>query len=296
MRYSLRSGSASWPADGRRARAPQAGAWSFRDLVDPRAPVSAGAGWLQIGELEVDWTGAACRVSRPAWRALRGRRSVLARGLGRLGAVCGEEEVSAGDATVALGLRFRRTIWGKGEGIVPRLHWLLASAHARRFWRALAGADTKQVGWTARALAGLGPGLTPAGDDLLLGALYALWATRPPRYAAVVGTAVADAAAPRTTSLSAAWLRAAARGESEWVWVRLVRALARDERAAVMAAARAVPALGHSSGRCALHGFVAGARALLRARCDRGRLDGANHGGAPDGRAGHGADGATVGR
>lgn len=357
-RCGLWLGSLLLRADEGRARTPWLGAWSFRDLVDPGAPVSAGPGWLRIGELEIDWTGAACRAPRPPWRALRRRCGALARGLRRLRAVCWEGEGSTGDARWAPGRQFPRgncldgervlpglggrrgrfgyltEAWGgdpggtvqtgggrEGFGGLPKVRgrtqrarrglpglerqvarrrgapvvvwefevprWLLASSPARRLYRGLAGADISEVCKAARALAGLGPGLTPAGDDLLLGALYALWATRPPRYAAAVGAAVADATAPRTTRLSAAWLRAAARGEAERAWVELVRALAREDRGAVIAAARAVLGLGHSSGSCALHGFVAAARALLPAPCARGRLGVANTGGAPDGRAGH---------
>jgi hypothetical protein len=63
-----------------------------------------------------------------------------------------------------------------------------------------------------RRLLGVGPGLTPAGDDVLAGLLVGLWSfgqrTEPLRLAVLAGLAAG------TTDLSAALLRCAARGES----------------------------------------------------------------------------------
>ena len=60
------------------------------------------------------------------------------------------------------------------------------------------------------ALAGRGEGLTPAGDDLLVGYVAGLVLFQGSRDSAA---AIADVAAPRTTLLSAALLRHAANGE-----------------------------------------------------------------------------------
>ncbi|MFN2135813.1 MAG: DUF2877 domain-containing protein, partial [Candidatus Promineifilaceae bacterium] len=62
----------------------------------------------------------------------------------------------------------------------------------------------------AAQLAGLGNGLTPAGDDILLGVIYALWVWKPE---ARLIRSIAMTAAQRTTTLSASFLRAAAEGE-----------------------------------------------------------------------------------
>lgn len=67
-------------------------------------------------------------------------------------------------------------------------------------------------------LAGLGPGLTPAGDDFLLGLLLGLWATQPEKEVGGLAKRVAETAVPRTTQLSAAWLQAAAQGEAWRAW------------------------------------------------------------------------------
>lgn len=97
----------------------------------------------------------------------------------------------------------------------------------------------------ARVLAGLGPGLTPSGDDVLGGVLFALRAARgrmeEPRLAAV-----ADGV--ETTIIARAFLRWAARGQALAPVHDLVGATVRGDRDAARAAARALAAVGESSG------------------------------------------------
>jgi hypothetical protein len=83
----------------------------------------------------------------------------------------------------------------------------------------LAGGDAGP----ALGLLGRGPGLTPAGDDVVAGALAALALLGAPDPAAV--RAVLDAVAGATTLLSAALLRCAARGQVPPQAARLLRAL-----------------------------------------------------------------------
>lgn len=80
---------------------------------------------------------------------------------------------------------------------------------------ALATDDRSDGARVAASIAGLGPGLTPSGDDLLAGALaFHAWAEAS-GHAGTGGTfraAVSEAAVPRTTRLAGQLLRAAARG------------------------------------------------------------------------------------
>ena len=109
----------------------------------------------------------------------------------------------------------------------------------------------------ARNLAGLGSGLTPSGDDFMIGALYALWATRKPAQIAPLSEAILASAVPHTVPLSAAWLRAAARGEAGQLWHALVETLAAPSRQDELAVvARAIIRVGHTSGADALTGFI----------------------------------------
>jgi len=112
--------------------------------------------------------------------------------------------------------------------------------------------DQPRLAEAAAALAGLGPGLTPAGDDFLAGVMWGL------RFAGERDVdarcaAIVDAAAPRTTPLSAALLRAAGAGLADARWHALLDALDRGQDAS--AALRAVLAQGATSGADAWAGF-----------------------------------------
>jgi hypothetical protein len=109
----------------------------------------------------------------------------------------------------------------------------------------------------AHEIAGRGPGLTPSGDDLLLGITHAL--TLWPRLAVRVGgiairQLIADAARPHTTRISAAYLDAAARGLATEPWHDLVRIL-HCSGPDLQAAARRLLQMGETSGADALTGF-----------------------------------------
>jgi hypothetical protein len=98
-------------------------------------------------------------------------------------------------------------------------------APADRLGPALASGDAGQVADAVRGLVGLGPGLTPAGDDVVCGALAALFAAG----ASVPRDQLAAAAneqAGATTTLSGQLLRCAAAGEGVPQLARLLKALA----------------------------------------------------------------------
>ncbi len=94
-------------------------------------------------------------------------------------------------------------------------------------------------------LAGLGQGLTPSGDDLLMGILYGLWTWYPePEWLRLI----VETAVPRTTTLSGAFLRAAGDGEATVHWHNLVNG--------VPGAVEQILTIGHTSGQEAWAGFV----------------------------------------
>jgi hypothetical protein len=118
-----------------------------------------------------------------------------------------------------------------------------------------------------RLLAGLGPGGTPAGDDFLVGVMAAIWLLGDEADA----LAVAETAAPRTSALSAAFLRAAGQGEFIEPWHALLEALATADLEQVEQAAMRVENFGASSGADALDGFILAGRSLLVRRATRPR-------------------------
>jgi Protein of unknown function (DUF2877) len=143
---------------------------------------------------------------------------------------------------------------------IPKLR-LLAQAS----WRQnIVGIEEATLG-----LAGLGPGLTPSGDDVL-GGVAAIMALLSPQLSADsisrkhIASTIAAVAKPRTTKLSAVLLEFAARGEvSEPIGTLLLSLnLPTEEFEAVQKAADRVLAFGASSGGDILLGILLGLRAL----------------------------------
>jgi hypothetical protein len=110
-------------------------------------------------------------------------------------------------------------------------------------------------------LVGLGPGLTPSGDDFLIGALAALDAIHQTKTHAALGEAVAAAAPARTSPLSASFLRAAAAGHVGENLHALVAAVVCGH---LDAAAAAAGRIGHTSGWDMLVGVVLALRVVAK--------------------------------
>jgi hypothetical protein len=199
----------------------------FSAAVTLDAPVTICDETLTIGSVSIDTTGVPIETSRPRWASARSQIDRWRH------AIC--DQPAAGiDARIAQRVR----------------------ASLRELCAALAAGDVEGCRSVALRLAGLGGGLTPTGDDVLVGALHAIWLTKPMDEAARCARAIADAAAPLTTSLSSAWLRAAARGEASAPWCALIDAWANDDRLAAARAVQRILATGHSSGADAWLGFV----------------------------------------
>ncbi len=118
--------------------------------------------------------------------------------------------------------------------------------------------DASAVARAAAAeIAGRGPGLTPSGDDLLIGILHALgvWPRiAPPGNAASIRDLLVNAARPRTTRISGAYLEAARCGWAAEPWHTLVQSLGRSP-AKTRAVVRRLLQIGETSGADALTGF-----------------------------------------
>jgi len=106
-------------------------------------------------------------------------------------------------------------------------------------------------------LLGLGPGLTPAGDDLLGGALVALHALGQSGKAAQLAGHLLPHAAARTGRISGAHLACAAQGWGADALHDALAALAAGDRIALHAAVQQLDAIGHTSGWDALTGAAA---------------------------------------
>ncbi|HEV8584108.1 MAG TPA: DUF2877 domain-containing protein [Methylomirabilota bacterium] len=143
----------------------------------------------------------------------------------------------------------------------------LERAHGRAdaLAHACADDDPPRAAQAAVALLGLGPGLTPSGDDFAGGAFFArallarAGACDTTRWGAAAGV-VRAAAARLTHPIGAALLGDLLDGEGWAPLHELAGALARDDAPGALDAARRLTRLGHSSGWDLLAGFLAGAR------------------------------------
>jgi len=122
--------------------------------------------------------------------------------------------------------------------------------------KAIANADNSTARIAASQLAGLGQGLTPSGDDFIMGALLAAWIIHPANIAKVLAEHIAVTAASLTTSLSAAWLRSTGKGEAGSLWHHFFDALISENTITILDALEKLHNVGHTSGDDALAGFT----------------------------------------
>ncbi len=144
----------------------------------------------------------------------------------------------------------------KAVGHFPRSHALISG-----LVESLARRNRRSLKVVTSSLAGLGPGLTPSGDDFLAGVLLALALVREQRADAelteIAGLLV-ETAAPRTHEISAAYLRAAHNGEASERWHPLLAAISAGDTQKLHDAAAGVLEFGETSGADMLAGFIAG--------------------------------------
>lgn len=223
---------------------------TFRSWITADTQIAFDGSLIKLGPLVVDIAPAVEWLPRPAWRVLQ--RPAIA--------------LEACLPVIKTLLRTRRS--ADSYNIVAYHRCFAAGTEA--LISGLATGDINAWRQGARQLAGLGPGLTPAGDDFLVGAMYGLWATHPAESAQYWSNAIVETAVPRTTRLSGAWLRAAARGEAGEAWHKLVRACGRwaagseqwaaksgqCESQEIIAAVERILNTGHTSGADALAGFI----------------------------------------
>jgi hypothetical protein len=153
------------------------------------------------------------------------------------------------------------------EAAAQHIAWEGSWALAGAVTAALASGDRSDLDEAVRRTIGCGPGLTPAGDDVLVGVLAVLTAPGVPAgrepAAARLRAALAPAL-PATTEISRALLGQASHGQvSRPVW-ELVRGVLSGREAAAAAQARAdVLSTGATSGGDTCAGVVAACRLLL---------------------------------
>lgn len=147
---------------------------------------------------------------------------------------------------------------GLSRAVIARDFRDMSAAAARAplhaFARALSAAQTGDsaglmlVAQEAAPLIGLGPGLTPSGDDVIAGALIALFALGREEAALSLWHALAPLASTRTSALSLAHLQAAAGGQGHEALHVAINAMLDDAAGALASAIADLARYGHSSG------------------------------------------------
>jgi hypothetical protein len=143
----------------------------------------------------------------------------------------------------------------------------LIEMRAQALVHALRRGDVDEVCAQGRALLGLGPGLTPSGDDFLVGLFAVLNLPDSPCHGLrrACDAIVADAPS-RTNPISLAALREAAQGRIRDSVQTLLCALLGGQRDDVVHALARVLAIGSTSGRDMVSGIVCGLDADVQAR------------------------------
>lgn len=229
---------------------------SFRD-AEAGIPARLEGKHLRIARLAVALEGATAWEPRPEWRALRARREAIARRLPRLQALALTRAPAESLLSVFSSQRREGgpTLPVRGDSATRvQKAALEAVRSAAKVLRPGWAGDNARVRAAASRLAGLGSGLTPAGDDFLSGIMIRAWLAHPtpgPFCQVVLG-----AAAPRTGILSTAILRAAAAGQCSAAWHDLLGLLANGPDDELPRAVALVLTWGSTSGADTLAGFL----------------------------------------
>lgn len=195
----------------------------FTAHVDTVSPISIDATTVHIGSLTLRTQYAQIWNASPDWKMLHANLDIILRQVSRLSTI--KSPVS--------NLQFSNPLPSS-----------------------LAIADLPSSIIAAKKLAGLGPGLTPSGDDYMMGAMHAVWILHPHEVAQRLTRELAEFTAPLTTSLSAAWLRAAGNGEAGIAWHALFEALVSGQETAVQQRISNILSVGATSGADAFAGFI----------------------------------------
>ncbi len=116
--------------------------------------------------------------------------------------------------------------------------------------------DLEKIQVGTKGLAGLGGGLTPAGDDFLLGIIFSNFLLYGVSESLIINREILRTASPLTTTLSRSWLIAAVKGEFDMKWHDLLEALSDQNIDNILIILKTISTHGHTSGSDAIAGFI----------------------------------------
>lgn len=227
----------------------------FLRYIDADSHVLITAGKIELGPLEILVDAPARWNSRPDWACIRSGIARSRERLDKVDIILRKRADPESLAAISSG-------WAGPQDPAARRWWEAAVDPVKALLRGLMSLDQALVQQAAGRLAGLGPGLTPAGDDFMIGSMHAIWSFMKPGEARTLCGCISAAATPLTNVFSAAHLRAAARGEAAAQWQTLLAVLSEHGSDGLVPALDELLAQGHTSGQDALSGFLLAAQRL----------------------------------
>jgi hypothetical protein len=227
------------------------------DQVEPEWPAAFSDGQIALGDSLVVLLDEA-QLWRPEvnWVYLTTQQRRLGDNLAALCSWLSQNCVTTG--LLSLVLDGEKELGDGSHSLHDRAFMAMARTGIKGLQQALQDGDRLSIGKSAAALAGLGPGLTPAGDDYLVGLMAGLrvWpgpGELSPQEACHI---IFEATEGRTTLLSRAFLHSAKEGLFGEDWHELLAELSRGEATGIQRAARRIMSSGATSGADALAGFL----------------------------------------
>jgi hypothetical protein len=222
----------------------------FRKHVQPQSEVQLEGNYLHAGNIAVRLSSQKLWDPTPNWHVARVNQPNVQSLVGEVASQLIDDHAPE---SLAILLRSPESLGSPVEGWQKR-----AQGPIIRLLDGLETDDSSSVLAGAADLAGLGMGLTPSGDDFIIGVMHAIWCSLPSSEAQAFCAALLSPVADRTNRLSASYLSRSALGEASDPWHTLIEALARGDVAGLKSPVDALIGLGHTSGQDALSGFVLG--------------------------------------
>ncbi len=226
-------------------------ACDFRQHVTATDTLTMVPNALHVGDLVIDLSAAAEWNPAPDWLRLRSAHTRLRAHIPLIRAVLRQQAPASSWAALVVELP------AVGRSRLDAACLENAQFHWHTLHRALVDLNQAEAIASAQQLVGLGRGLTPSGDDWLVGCGLAAQLHLPSPAAAALLLKTIDLTASGTTRLSSAWLQAVANGLCNEHWHRFFAACQQSDDRLVYEAARRIVAVGHTSGADALAGYVA---------------------------------------
>jgi hypothetical protein len=208
--------------------------------------------YLEVGELAVNLAAARPWDARPDWGALAPQHEALWAELARCGGQAWTPERLLEPAGTAVWAAAALVVTTSvvGDSGRPKSSPRRGGPEQFSEW-----GDERELARALTAMCGLGPGLTPAGDDWLAGWLLGLWLSAGLAGPGQPARLIKQIAARRTTALSRAFLICAAAGEADEHWHALLQGLLTRDSRQVKTAGERIIGQGATSGAAMLAGF-----------------------------------------